>query len=418
MSERNIYVENNACDARWFLALKGIKRPLLFHSLLIPSSVLESEKLKMLNTEGYNPIFEYPNLDINKVKSAIIELRNLRALVCQYEADSSIATAYIDKIDEILLEQDLLLSVGEKQYSYFNFVNQKLFGDFDTSVVEGVIEKTPHNTAFNRSLSAKLISDESFSLARSLFDGIDIEVSDATQVFDSRMIQESWRTVLDTAMPGWKVLINDSVLHVVVRNRTRTIHIPKDLKISAKKMRKLFLHEIGTHVYRRELGKKSKLQLLSIGLAGYQTAEEGIAIVREQLMKKSLRTYGGHDKYYCLALAKGLIDGTSKDFRTTFFMILEYYKARKLIKHSPEVADRIAVKRAWGSTVRIFRGGDTSLPGSCFMRDKIYREGNIKIWKEIENSPESFRYVFCGKYDPTNSEQLDLVKKFMVMAGE
>ena len=49
-------------------------------------------------------------------------------------------------------------------------------------------------------------------------------------------------------------------------------------------MRDLIVHEIGTHVVRRENGKRSKLRLLGIGLDNYERGEEGIATMREQVL--------------------------------------------------------------------------------------------------------------------------------------
>ena len=66
-----------------------------------------------------------------------------------------------------------------------------------------------------------------------------------------------------------------------------------------------------------------------------------------------------------------------------------------------------ATQYTWRLCCRIFRGGDPNIPGACFLKDKIYFEGNIKMWSELEKNPAQFEKVLLGKFDPTNKQHAD-----------
>ncbi len=414
---RNDYILKHSVDARWFLALKSIRRPLLLNYYLISNEVLEREKQKVLSDKSYNPQFEYQNLDPSAIKTAKNNLLNLRRELWHEESNQSIKEAYLEKIDELLLEMDMLLSTTEGRFEDFANINIKKYGLLKPEIVSRRILLVQER--FN--LFSQIIKTENIKLAfpssqtmenaKVIFSGgPDLEISN--DLYTSDDICSLWQNEINKFANGWKVIVSNTSLYIFVNNKKRTVYIPLNLKMSKIKMRELFVHEVGVHVYRREIGKKAKLQLLSIGLSGYQIAEEGIALVREQLVGNKVNYYSGFDKYLALMYALGKVDGEKKDFKQTFTMLKTYYEKRSLKKHSSEVSKEIAINRAWGSTVRIFRGGNPTVPGCCFMRDKIYREGNIYIWELLSNSPDFFKDVYSGKFDPGQLKHRLLVEKF------
>ncbi len=417
MSLRNDFIKNNAVDARWFLQLKSIKRQLILNSYSIPNPIQDLEMKKMLDSKAYNPVFEYSNIDITSIRQEEVSLRNMRLQVLQEEAKESIRDAYINKLDEILTELQIIKSTQEKDYKTFDFLNNKLYGNLSKDIVSSIITNLQNRYHLLQDVprdifvdSLERVTQDTFNMAKVILAGPDI-YAEADKIYSSNEIVSLWQEFLTKNMPGWSVSDNNSGHYMVVNSKERMVSIPSNLHISGSKVRKLFVHEIGTHVYRREEGKKHPFQLLSIGLARYSMAEEGLAIVREQLCNGSFLNYGGHDKYLALAYAGGYIDGEKKDFRTTFDFLQKYYFARLVKKHHGENAYHISNKRAWGTCVRIFRGGNPSIPGSCLLKDKIYREGNIHIWSLLEKSPESFKNIYAGKFDPGSEKHLMLVNK-------
>ncbi len=414
ISRRNQFIRDFAIDAKWFLALKEIKRPLFIESLSVVKNGLEKSFADFLERPDVNPRFEYEIESIsNTVWQKLQEdLDVLLSAIIQYENNKSIAIAYISKIEEIKAEVSILAAVARKDYDLFNKANFELYGDLDTELVDDIKYLLQKNnvTSIDYSLGAKPLSSPSpliFLKAKDMFcSWPSIKISDSKQL-NCQEIQSIWQNAIDALGFDWQVVLSES-LHIRVNHRQRKIVLPANLTMSAKKAESLFAHEVGVHVFRRENAKRSKLQLLSVGLSGYQTAEEGLCLLREQLTLSRFYSYASFDKYLALSLATGLLDGEKKDFVSTYKILFSYYKERLLRKHPPAQADSIAAKRAWGSTYRIFRGGDTNKPGSCFYRDKIYREGNVKMWQFLTSETESID-LSLGKFDPTKQHHLDFV---------
>lgn len=417
MSVRNQFISAHAVDARWFLALKAIKRPLLLRSLAIDSPVLAQEKEKVFTTASYNPVFTYPRLTVDEVRTALDQLLKLQTQVYQEEVDSSIRTLYTERLRELILEQELLLASITEVWDVFQTKNQALYGALHPTFVAEHLHTLQARYHIFESFSVQETertthpTPADFALAQSLLVGPDIILPDGAE-YSSESLVDAWNAELGVVMPDWKVVVDTTVVHMLVDHKRRTVRVPAGVLMKAKKMRKLFVHEIGTHVYRREQGKRSQLQLLSIGLAGYQAAEEGIALMRAQLTSNRFYHFGGLDKYLVLALATGALDGVPKDFAETFHLLEQYYTARLERVGKSALIPRVAKTRAWNSTLRVFRGGNPSLPGCCFLRDKIYHEGNRAMWQLLQTHPEYFTSLLLGKYNPEDMTQRTAVEVF------
>lgn len=416
---RDKYIKDNSVDARWFLELKSIKRPLFLHSLRLNSEMLEEQKKMFLAEIIRNPKFAYA-IESKKVLTAISQLTELQDKILQYESDLSIRNAYIKKIKELVFEQELLLVSSERKWEQFNQLNKILYGDLDPTLIckQKCRLYNTYNVKLECSNSIMPVSNLSISetnlnkLREYLHRGPNLCVEESNILNDEDLVKH-WQGALNALYPAWKVFISNSVRNIYVSHIKSEVQIPKGITMPVEKAIAMYAHEIGMHVHRREQGKMRKLQLFSIGLAGYQSAEEGLALMREQLSLKSFFNYGGNDKYISLAYALGYMDGIKKDFRSTYDFLYFIYLTRHSLHYNKEKAEYIASKRAWGSCVRIFRGGDPQIPGCCLYRDKIYHEGNVKMWRLAKTNPEYFSDVYLGKYDPSSEEHRSLLKLFM-----
>ena len=418
MSDRNDYILEKSIDAKWFLALKLIHRPLLLQTLTSDAVISGIEKSKVLSQVGYNPNFYYPHLNHDAIAVALSSLIQLRQQVCQEESNKSIVTLYTERLDELILEQKLMLASVKNDWSLFQKLNIELYGPMNNKYVFQMMTYLQNKTTFflnGNPLSAinilpvsQTIEISLFNVAQQLIQGPDIVV-DSNEVYTSETISVAWNIALRKTIPEWKVVIDGHVTSMLVVHKTRTIKIPQNLKMNANRMRKLFVHEIGTHVFRREQGKKNRLQLCSIGLAGNQVFEEGLSIVRSQLVGSKFHQFGGFDKYLTLSIALGSFDGIPKDFNQTYNIICGYFLNRLNRKRSNLNNFIVAQDRAWNCTVRIFRGGNPALPGCCLLKDKIYHEGNRIVWNLIKTKPQFFNTVMLGKYDPQNELQREMV---------
>ncbi|MCA9365802.1 DUF1704 domain-containing protein [Candidatus Kaiserbacteria bacterium] len=418
--KRNQFIKQYASDARWFLELKKIKAPLVLHSYRLSKDFLDNQYNLFISDQVRNPEvqpFLYSESDVRLAQDRLIELRSM---ILQEEQEKSISQAYIRNIDFKLKELNMLMASLAVDCVAFKKANQSLYDSLQQEVVDDILYKlnTKYNSFFPKATPVENLQKlrskistlplENFSTLLP-FDTLDV---DKSSLYQANTVCAMWSEVLAEVAPAWKCELSDEFQHMHVNIRKRLVSIPNKAKFRGSRINKMLFHEIGTHVLRRENGKKSKLQLLSIGLDNYQPAEEGLSIMMEQIVGGSFKDFGGLDKYLALMIAKGYVDGIERDFRDTFIMLRDYFVARKRVRHNSDDATRIANERAWAICWRIFRGGKPEIPGCCFMKDKIYREGNILMWNLFINNNKHFSNVSAGKFNPADSQHRKLVEKY------
>ncbi|MBP9709043.1 MAG: DUF1704 domain-containing protein [Oligoflexales bacterium] len=410
-------------DEKWFKLFVGIGRPLLLNSFSFAVKEMELEKKLFLGSTNYAPKFIYrlDNLS-NLSTTAIVALSDLRGQLLQEERDLSIQGAYLKKVDEAILEQKIILASKTFDWKDFNELNIERFGQISIESISSRIQNIKNNFNLLEGLelaerkNGKVITEDDLFEATRHFESwpnLLLEKNgDRDCAIDSSEVVEMWNNSLSKFSTPWQAVLSNDVLHIKVSSKSHKVLIPQGVKFPLEKVQSLYAHEVGVHVFRRENGKKTKLKLLSIGLANYDRAEEGICLMREQVVLKRNKL-PSFDKYFALAYAVGAIDGKAKDFRSVYNMLNELFTKRLAKRFKDEDVERIAKDRAWNVTLRVFRGGDPVVPGCCFYRDKIYREGNIQMWDLFINSPEKFSYAKYGKFDPSNEEHMNLVMKYM-----
>ncbi|MBP9749225.1 MAG: DUF1704 domain-containing protein [Candidatus Pacebacteria bacterium] len=228
-----------------------------------------------------------------------------------------------------------------------------------------------------------------------------------------------WSAVVDA--PGERMTFNTN-------HELATIFIPSDEDLSVRRyalsherVEAIIAHEVGVHVRRRVEGEKSPLRLLGFGLAGYLRAEEGIATYAEQV-RDGARHFAGILGYLSVGWARG-IDGTPRTFRGLFDMLYPYLVLASLehaLAYDEKVVDVAKLceknkRRAWARCVRTFRGTTGATPGACFTKDIVYLEGNIAIWRLVQDDPTRVDTFHLGKYDPTNEEHVRLLRELEML---
>ncbi len=229
---------------------------------------------------------------------------------------------------------------------------------------------------------------------------------------------DGWRAVVDA--PGERTTFSTN-------HELRTIFIPSDDDMANRKyaltedrVRAVVAHEVGTHVLRRTNAERGPLALLAVGLADYLRGEEGVATYAEQKLDGA-RHYAGGLGYLSVGLAVGL-DGTPRTFRGLFDMLRPYMLVSSL-EHALAYEDPVDLaalsarveRRAWARSVRTFRGTTGATPGACFTKDIVYREGNIAVWELVAADPAWDEMFTVGKYDPANTEHVEILKELGVL---
>jgi uncharacterized protein (TIGR02421 family) len=148
--------------------------------------------------------------------------------------------------------------------------------------------------------------------------------------------------------------------------------IPESAAIRADRVEPLLHHEVGTHVVTYQNGARQPLQLLTIGLPGYDETQEGLAVLAEYLT-------GGLDPRRLRVLAARvvavgkLLDGAG------FVDIFESLRAQY----------RIPTRTAWSVASRVVVGGGS-------VKDAIYLRGITRILDTLAEGG-SLDVLFVGK---------------------
>jgi len=207
---------------------------------------------------------------------------------------------------------------------------------------------------------------------------------------------------------SWSVKIDQDGVHRSLNTSQdeKTVWIPSDevlraRTLTAEKVRALAVHEIGVHALRRENGEAQPITLLGLGLPGYLTSEEGLTTAWEQNILGAYPFYRSWARYLAIAYAQGVLTGEAHDVRATFEFLCELLSANTSDTAQEKVRDK-----AWNHCWRIFRGTTGQTSGVVFPKDKVYREGNIKIWQAIHNGEISLEdsSLYQAKFDVFNSQ--------------
>jgi hypothetical protein len=238
-----------------------------------------------------------------------------------------------------------------------------------------------------------------------------------TQYLEKRGIT-GWTVHID--LPGFRTAFS-------VNQAQKVIDIPHDSDLAMRKdsitkqsLQALLEHEIGVHVVRRERGDQSKLGLLGFGLDNYLRAEEGIATFAEQLIT-GVTGYSGEIGYLSVGAAVGTL-GRPLNFYDLFTLLHAYFVLdiadKKLHEQGFYELDELrmmATDKAWGRTLRTYRGSSGTTTGTVYTRDIIYLEGNRAIWKLVDTEPKVEEDWLVGKYDPTNPAHIQALKALGIL---
>lgn len=152
------------------------------------------------------------------------------------------------------------------------------------------------------------------------------------------------------------------------------VHISELFTVDVGRAHALLQHEVGTHVLTYCNGRMQPLQQLSVGLAGYDQLQEGLAVLAEYLCgglsAPRLRLVAAR-----VVAVHAMVQGAS--FQECFRLLMNDlgYPARQ----------------AYGITVRVFRGGG-------FAKDAAYLRGLDFLLDHLHKAPEHLDLLYTGKF--------------------
>lgn len=181
-------------------------------------------------------------------------------------------------------------------------------------------------------------------------------------------------------LDGWKVVLQDSAMADMQVSKAGILFVNKKARITHNRLSSQIAHEIETHIYRNENGKRQPYRIFEHGTCGYLETEEGLAIYNQRKLGIPL----GEKLYWPAWRIIALHYGKNMGFAELFHFLIATYG--------------LTQETAWHTCVRVKRGlRDTSKSG-VFMKDRIYFSGYHKVSQYIEyRGKEGCEKLYMGK---------------------
>lgn len=325
-------MNNIYADRQLAFFFKKIK----YASLIQPINA-EKEKKKVFQSRDYNPQFQYRDIDgtLNTIIKGLKEIKIIH---------STLGTILNERRNEIIQRCLLLKKIGTKEITE---ISKKIYGTPSQELIhraEKLVKLEPEEEEKKNNTIATIRK----MLSSLLGQGFNWNVKEAEKM-----------------VAGAVFNVND-----------RTIYINKNRMFSDNDIKRLMVHEIGTHVIRSEKGRQQSFNIFWIGFPDYLTTEEGLATYNEKkaglLTNNTLKTYAGRVLAVNLSL--------SNSFSFTYNSLLEFFSKEE----------------AFTITARAKRGlGNTSKPGA-FTKDHVYLKGKYLI-EDFVKSGGDIKKLFIGK---------------------
>jgi uncharacterized protein (TIGR02421 family) len=192
------------------------------------------------------------------------------------------------------------------------------------------------------------------------------------------MVEQMNNALSKASLVDWQVIVNENMnARMSVRSEIKQVNVNAAALFTTSELKRLLIHEIGTHVFRSVNGNLQPLRLLQFGLYNYMATEEGLASYHEVL-------YGVQSAEDQLRYALRVI-AAYMSLNHSFYEVF-----CELTKHTSK-------DEAFDIVTRAKRGFvDTSKHG-CHVKDKVYFEGFHQVSSHLEKYPNDYSLLMSGK---------------------
>ncbi|MBW3666476.1 MAG: flavohemoglobin expression-modulating QEGLA motif protein, partial [Actinobacteria bacterium] len=284
------------------------------------------------------PGFEYrPLPDIDSIQE------RLDRISPQDAEDPSFATMVDLLVHELNLRLEMFRNRGTDK---FFLVSVEMFGHVDEATLD---------------LANRILTAESASQGKE-------QTMTATE-FAARARRELDHYRRD--YPEMKASVKVSRSRPGVMVETGVLHIGHDTRVAHSRADQLLQHEVGTHIVTFENGNVQPLQMLALGLAGYDELQEALGVLAEHL-SGGIRLSRLRVLAYRVVAAHLLSEGA--EFRETFDRLTELGCGRRT---------------AFTTTMRAYRSGGMT-------KDAIYLRGLVRLLSHLAGGGQ-LGPLFVGK---------------------
>jgi hypothetical protein len=326
------------------------------------------ERQKFLEDETYIPTFSYGKL----MKEALVKERLLKV-----DANSSSATSLRAVLTGIELQTNSTPQMVEK----FRLLNRSLFEepkeesllDLLARIQEKVTPKTQELwTYISEALPVEFVASPNVMASNEVFQRYKQYLEQYTHGLLSNTgepLDELVQKLLDDtglSKKGWRLIKRRDASSAYVHQYNKTVSIGRDyIPRTSRGAVSIAAHEVYGHALR-----------------GHQDSvaeSEGFAILLEQLLDDTLKLKRSY-RYLAAGLGWGTL-GNPMTFREVY----------EIIWRAMVITGKYKIKRAkvhaFDECTRVFRGGDPRFPGAVYLKDAMYFEANVRMWRQLESAP-------------------------------
>jgi alpha-L-glutamate ligase-like protein/uncharacterized protein (TIGR02421 family) len=311
-------------------------------SYINPRNLAEQKQLFLSNPE-FSPRFFYRecDLDLEQMK------RDLKRIP---DVDHALYPLFERKIAEVEHKINLVQSVGTKD---FVSASRDMFGAVGEPTYKAAVKFIQtHRETFKE---------------------------DTSPEFDTKTTDQKLKDFLRIhKLSHWKIKILENTVSDIQVTKKHMILLRKGAKFQENRLKALFVHEIGTHVFRFENGKLQPFRILERGTAGYLQTEEGLAVWNQNQLGFDL----------------------GEKFFTPAYQIIAIHLAKKMsfqdlfhyLKDTYEITDELA----WKLCVKSKRGLRDTQEKGAFTKDALYFKGLLEVEKFVEKGGK-IEDLYIGK---------------------
>jgi hypothetical protein len=393
----------------------------------------QERELTISFNERREPQFHYPLVALLEIEEKIAGLLKLQSEINDYEENIVVRQFYLDAITERINELEMIAAAGKQDDEVFWAYSQRLYTLPKNNELELAIR--PLALLLRRGLRNSSTSDLALQIIRQTqkwsIDPMTLEETAQEQEFEEQLsttanmrkyfssetVQRFFEDVFLRYQFSWRVVQESSASHPRISLSDKELVLPKNNQISSTKIREILSHEIEMHAFRSVAGERSRLQLLSLGLANFLETEEGLAIYYSMEAARFGATKP--NKTWIGTLAIGLASGlicSPLSFHELRSFLIDVFTLRDSLATTRKTKDEIqemALRNSQKRCLRTFRGvSHFSVPGICALKDGVYLRGYLAVCDRLQQEPSAFSRLLVGS---VGSQHLDMLRELDIM---
>ncbi|HOU75841.1 MAG TPA: DUF1704 domain-containing protein [Candidatus Dojkabacteria bacterium] len=360
--------------------LGGLQLPVTY--ALTPLN-LNQEKEKFFNSEKYNPHFVYRKSELKKSKAILTELATISHV-------EGVATAMVPLLKKIIRSKlstlNLIEHIGVD--TKFNFFTRRKYAipslkysERATKVLRGKVNKFRITEPESSDNKFKYKGSDVVDIFHDFFKNIGVESS--TEIESFARTSEEYQKYLKSGNINntWRIIgTKGEGSSVRVGSKFRVIFVNLEANFTPARVKKLLVHEIGTHVLRSVNGFDTGYEFLGKPtISSYLYSEEGLTLYNEGiygiLTRKMVNMVG------LLSYNVYLAHVNKYSFRELYNLNLAFFQP----------------KEAFSIAYKVKRGlSDTGKAGG-YTKDAVYLKGYLLTNKRINEDPSIYNKLYAGK---------------------